>query len=61
MIVAALVASLIASILFQIAATIHLGHMDRFVLIAFVVCAFWAFLIALVVGSLVRWRDRQAG
>ena len=61
MIVAAFVASLIASFLFQIAATIHLGHMDKFVLIAFVVGAFWAFLIGLVVGSVLRWHDRPAG
>jgi hypothetical protein len=54
-IAAALVAAIVASLLFQIVAAIHQGQMDKFVLIAFVVGAFWAFVIALLVGWLLRY------
>jgi hypothetical protein len=57
---AAACGALVADILFQVAAFVHLGHLDPFILIAFVVAGGLAFGIALVVGLPFRFMRRRA-
>jgi len=47
-----LITAVISDVLFQIAATIHLGHLDAFFLIALIVAGFYSLIISAVVGAL---------
>ena len=50
-----------ASIVFQIAAYLHIGYLDPFYLIALVTGAGVAFVVALLVGPLVNFLKVQLG
>lgn len=58
--VAAAVAAVAASLLFQVAVMVRLGYVDPFVPIAFVFGGWWAFVVAVLVGLPFRW-GRRAG
>jgi len=53
-IVACFLSAFFATVLFQIAAFLHLGHLDPLVLIAVPVGGSISFVIALIVGAVVR-------
>ncbi len=53
-------AAVAASLLFQLAVTARLGHVEKFAAIAFVYGWFWAFVVALLVGLLFRLGRRTA-
>lgn len=53
-IIACFLSAFVSTVLFQIAAFLHLGHLDPFVLIALPVGGSISFVIALVVGAVVR-------
>ncbi len=59
-VLAAACGALVADVLFQIAACMHLGYLDPFILIAFVVAGGLAFSIGLVVGLPFRLMRRRA-
>lgn len=50
----------VASLLLQIACVVHVGYMDPFAPIAFVVGAFWAFPVALFIGLIFHLGRRRA-
>jgi hypothetical protein len=47
-----LITAVISNVLFQIAATIHLGHLDPFFIIALIVGGFYSLIISAVVGAI---------
>ncbi len=56
---ATLVSAVSSSILFNIAATIHQGYLDKFFLIAFIMAAFFAFVISSLIGLPFVWSRRK--
>jgi hypothetical protein len=60
--VASLIAAITSSVLFIILATIHDRSLDKFFLVAFMVCAFFGFIISLLVGlpfTLLRQKNKD--
>lgn len=57
---ATVLATLSATLLFQVIAYIHLGYLDPFFQIAFVVSVFWALVGALIIGYLMRRNRKQS-
>lgn len=58
--VASVSAAVAAALFFQVAATIHLGYIDPFAPIAFVVSGFLAWVLAVLIGLVFRFaRERH--